>query len=57
MDLHEALNIGFDPKTLKNHYEMSQSNHSMTSKNIQKSLCSKDQEMFEKGMAENKKRW
>lgn len=57
MDLHEALNIGFDPKTLKNHYEMNQSHHSMTSKNIQKSLCSKDQEMFEKGMAENKKRW
>lgn len=57
MDLHEALNIGLNPKTAKNHSEMNQSNHSMTSKNTQKSLCSKDQEMFQKGIAENKKRW
>jgi hypothetical protein len=36
---------------------MNQSIDSMASKNNQKSFCSKDQEMFQKGIAQNKKRW
>ncbi len=57
MDLHEALKIDLNPKASKNLSEINQSNHSMTSKNPQKSLFSKDQEMFEKGIVDNKKRW
>lgn len=57
MDLHEALSNDPILRRNKNSSALNQSFQSIKSKNSQNTISSKDQDMFEKGIAENKKRW